>query len=456
MARDKLFSTMVASILFIGLLVAPLLFAQNVNESELSAFTLGVSQDPTGSIENAADLVGYVINEQNPTLNGQRGTMVVDGKESGLRKLEMSTAIASNLSTNLTTFGDGYASGVIDLRATAFDANFYDCATGGAGTDCSRVAYSWNFDPDDFLGAESISFIVHDTGANRTYEAYEVVISETGPTAGGIHSLSVSGYVVADYTSGSTLDVLITTQAKLLYRNIFGDNAPATGNDLTIRFNLYADFTLMPKDGDLQIYDMQFAKTRDNLLSNENKLIAFNIGYALIGGLLVVIATPWVSFNDIFGRMGRNRRGEGRFGGALGMIAVLGLIVVAVVMFRSGGSFAGFFTASLLPLSLATMAVLLVSLTTRGKSNRGFTLAMAAIAGVLAWMLGQSIQNNWLAYDELYVAPFVNVLSGGASLTDAFALSAFFVVVVQIAGTLVALFNITRTITTDQVVSATD
>lgn len=445
MPKMKLYSSLIASVLFIALLIAPLWFADYVETGELDDWGLGHSLEEFLGAESASDLDPLNLKEENPAAVTNSNYMTECGVSDVISK-RGSTGSITNLTTNLTIFGDHYASIVIE-DADICDSDMFTIA----GKDYSASVYYFNWSVEEVVEAEAFRFVIH-PDVNATYSYAEVQFVEIDDTTGAINKAAVLSDRLQNegVEAGVVNDFPVTTQKRLLLDNAFADEAP-TGYSHRLRLIAFAVFDDLPSTGEVVVYDAELSKERSGMLSNTGKLIAFNVGYVLIGGLLVVIATPWISFADIFGGGRPGRRGSQS---SIGIIAVVGLLVLGGAFIFAGGSFQTFLAGSLLPFSLAALGVAVIALTTRGKSNRSMTWALAGLAGVFGYLLGQSIQSNWLPYDALYVAQFGSVLTGGASLTSAFALSAFFVVVVQIAGTLVALYNIAATISTDETATA--
>lgn len=445
----SLMSTLVASLLFVGLLIAPAWWGQQVESGELDAFSLGLSSTPFSGMETAADAhpIGVLEAPVAVTVPGAATWLCKEGAVFVTQSQDVT--VQTNIS-NPNTLGDGYASFVTDTAGYVGDTN-----RGTFGSDAwCNLKLRTNVTKADMIATDVIGVYV-ETTANFTWDFIGLtVIQVTDATGVVVDSVPLNDRLVSDLVDSVAETWPMTTQNKLLVSGTFPDTLPA-GQSLQLVVDLFEDVTDgdFPQEGDIVIYDVSLEGERDGLLNNQNKLITFNIGYVLIGGLLVVIATPWVSWDSLFGgvsKLGRNRRGSMM---SLGGIVVLGVGVLAAALIFSGGSFTGLFTASLLPLSLAIMGVALVALSTKGKSNPGFAFVMAALAALMGWFLGVAVQDSWLAYDKLYVAPFVEVITGNVGLTSVFELSAFFVVAVQIAGILVALYNIVSTFTSDDRVS---
>lgn len=467
MARktNKLMSSLIASLLFVGLLLTPLYIADMQQTNELADISLGTAILEGVGLEDNSSIPGdFLIDD----FDGDRVATFKTACQIG-----GSVRAQSHIGTiggrgNLTGWGDNVSSTVLDITAPPYDTARFDIDNDGTGDSCQFLAF-YNLSKADMLSSDAFAFSVNTDLGNASYVAYSLSfvtfssLSEFGGVI-GVHdvndAVSYASWTVKDFNDGDVVFTPITTQDKLLINGNIVDDADLTATQRNmVVIGWYVDdgdLDIM-EDGDLVVLDWTTLSTREGLLAGEGKIITFNIAFALIGGLLVIIATPWVSFQDIFGKMGgKRKRGDNR--GAddgRSVLLWLGVAVVGIgawmVFGNTGtGGISGFFTASLLPLSLATVGVLIVALTTKGSSNRGFAVIMATIAGVLGWMVGQSIQTNWLPYDALYVANFVDVISGGTALTNAFALSAFFVVAVQILGILVGVYNIATTVGTDE------
>lgn len=458
--RGVLTSTFVASALFVLLLLAPLIFANIVDQGELDNFFSvgGTSDEVIMGIEKTSDIGSHSISEPFPTQTVQGDWQIQCDSIAVTSITEAVTSTVTNATTNLTFFGESYASLVTDYRGKSPDTNLFTgpdadgIAPIGPPFDSCRIRFAMNVTVEDMEGAQGLNFVLHED-ENVTYIAATLAIFSFEASGSGIASQSIHHFD-KPYSTGTLLSFPITTLDGLLAKGTFANLDPT--DDLVMEVILYADVSVMPKEGEVLVWDMELTKSRTGVLDNEGKIIAFNIGYVLIGGLLVVVATPFVKWTDIFGGFGgrrsarRDRRGIGT---TMGGIIVALIIILALIFFFGGGSFRGLFTFALLPTSLAIAAVALVAMTTRGRTNPAFVWIMAGIAGLLGFLVGQSIQNNWIPYDALYVGAFVDVITGNISGVSAFAITAFFVVVVQIAGTIVLLFNAVQTITTDDQVS---
>lgn len=455
-SRTILTSTFVASIGIILLLMSPLFMANLVESGELDEFLTvgGTSQSELAGLEETGDL-GFVELPENTPNAFQRGDFEHSCRDSSIPATiaEVTNGIVTNTTTNLSFFGDSYGAVVVDLRGKVPDANRHAFPDSEGflpgGTDTCHITFYMNVTRSDIEDGERFRFVLHED-TPRTYDFVSMWAQQRLPL-GGLTDEVLIDHTTDDYQTGTLMEIPITTIDSLLVAGTFPENVPA-GEDFVLKLNLVGTFDDVPVEGDLLVYDWEITKSRDGLLDNENKLIFFNIGYVLIGGLLLVIASPWVAWTDLFGGRSarRDRRGQSN---TLGAIVIIGIALIAAMFIFAGGRLSGFFTTSLLPLSLAVLGVSLVAMTSPGKSRPGLTLFLALTAGVIGWSVGVALQANWLPYDKLYVVPFVEVASGQVSGISAFALSAFFVVLVQILGTLLAGFNATQTIATDEVVS---
>lgn len=451
MGRMSLMSTLVASLLFVALMVAPLWFADTVESGELDAFALGISSTPYAGLETEEDIPVMPILEA-PVAISPDGDARWECKDGAVFH---KASQASNLQTNISApmiFGESYGSFVIDTDGAVGDTNQ---GTFGSSGWC-LLSIRYNVTKADLVNADVISHMITTSG-NFTWDFVGIAAAQYDAAGVLVNAIELNDRL--DYTTYSDATqgaIPITTTKKLLMDGTFPDVLPA-GNFLTVAVSYFEDVDEnFPQDTDIVIHDLAIEGERDGLLSNQNKLITFNIAYVLIGGLLVIIATPWVSWDQLFGAVKGGRPGKKGAMGGMSMWAVVVLAVAALgayLIFGGGGSFTTVFSASLLPLSLAIFGVLLVAMTTKGQSNKGFSFVMGALAAVMGWFLGTAVQGTWLPFDKVYVAPFVEVVSGNVGLTSVFELSAFFVVVVQILGVLVALYNIALTFSSDERVS---
>lgn len=447
-SRTILTSTFVASIGIIVLLMSPLFVANAIESGELDDFFSlgGTSFETVIPYDTDADIGSDDLKEDNPSLIVSGNSILQCDIAATLTKRVFDGA-ATNLSTNLSHFGGGYYSYV--HTDPGCDGDPFTIAS----TDFSAMVFVFEADKADIMMSEGVNFVVHlETITTFSHVELQFTTVETSTGRFVAPTVTVSDRLDnLDMDSGDLWSFPLTTQDRLLIGGSFPDT-PAVGDRHAFTVFAFADHTDLPATSEVVVFDGETVKTRDGLLTGETKLLAFNIGYILIGGLLLVIASPWVAWTDLFGGRSarRDRRGQTN---TLATIVIIGIALIAIMFIFAGGRFSGFFTASLLPLSLAVLGVSLVAMTSPGKTRPGLTLLLALTAGVIGWSVGVAIQANWLAYDKLYVVPFVEIASGQISGVSAFALSAFFVVVVQILGTLLAGFNATQTIATDDVVS---
>ena len=102
---------------------------------------------------------------------------------------------------------------------------------------------------------------------------------------------------VLNYQDGEVIERPFTTQQKLMAESLFPDPIPS-GDFLLITVGYYVDVDDFPSEGTLIIHDMEMSRTREGLLNTVNKVILFNGAFALFGGFLVVLISPWVSLRD--------------------------------------------------------------------------------------------------------------------------------------------------------------
>lgn len=111
----------------------------------------------------------------------------------------------------------------------------------------------------------------------------------------------------------------------------------------------------------------------------------------------------------------------------------------------------GLFSGFAFGIFFAIVMLSVVALITRGRSNRGTTIAWAIFAAIAGFLIGHSLQNAWFAFDQLYLAPFAAaVLTQSVDFTSGFVVSALFVVSLMIAGVIVMAINFFTLIGTDE------
>lgn len=293
--------SLAASIAFAAWLILPALFAGVVTSGELDAFGVGVSTDPVKVFDTEEDApTGAFQTVNTPTTIP--ADMGIECEVLTVRTSRGDVAAATNVSTPLAHFSDGYYGGLMPNPG---------CDGGGTdigGTDFAFLQFWFEVDRDDVVGSEVFNFVLH-TDPNITFAHYKIELQTMDTAVGNFLGPSVTIVFAADndgFKTGIPLNVPLTTVSRLLAQNAMPE-FPAPGERTVLRFIAYAPFDDMPANGELVIFDAELAETRDKVLTSAGTIIAFNFAWSALSVPIILAATPWITWRDIL-TFGRGRR----------------------------------------------------------------------------------------------------------------------------------------------------
>lgn len=450
----SMLTSFLGALLLIATVLAVPWIAADIESGESSIFTVGgLSLEPVAGIDADADVLGTAGRTQT---NGG-ASVFSDGSVFficeggvGLTRTVM-VATVTNLSTNLSVFGEEYASVVLDRPAAECDPQA--SAVPGVTADLFQLQVFWNVDRGEIFDSEVLSIVINgDSNATMSGFSVDYLVAD-GP--GTLTVALTDIYEVEPLQActtcafGTPISVPLTTQDRLSIQGL----DPSDGNDAEyIRWIFFFTAGEMPDDGEVLIFDEQVSKTRDGLLNAQNRLIFVNV----VGGTLILIgaalALPRVTIQNIF-RGGGMRGDKNGVGSGVSIMTVVVVLLVALVLlwfFGGDTTFADTFTVSILPLFLAVLAFSLVAFTTQGRTQRPFALVLAGLSGIFSWLVGVAIQNSWVDFDRLYVRPTVDLFSGNLTGATFFEATAAYVVIAIVIALGVMTFNVLSTIGTDE------
>lgn len=443
-----------ALLLIVAIMAIPWV-AQSVESGETSVFTVGgLSMEPVFGLENDTGVIEKFPRAQTQpavTFNADSVWQCENGVGDLYRPHNSTVGVVGNA----TPLGNSYGSYIVDLGGNVATENKFDVVAGG-GEDSCRMAFYYNVTKEDLLASDALSYFLDFGDGTLEWDYVEVVVHQYNLVTGVDTVPSIAIIKALDnavYDTGQVDSIPITTTDKLLIDASFADTIPAADR-LYLTIVYYTDWSDMPDEGDLIQHDFELQSERTGALDQSARLTVTNIiGIILIAGG-GILALPQVELSDIIPSGKRSRMGKkgATDTGGASMVVVIGALALAIIAMWWFGGFSSLtdaFTISILPLSLAATGVALVAFSTMGQKNPGMTWVLAALTGLLGWIIGLTVQSQWLAYDKLYVVPFLDLITGNVAGTSLFQFTAALVVAAQIFAILVMAYNALSTIRSD-------
>ena len=438
-----------ALLLIVTIIAVPFLSAQ-IESGESQLFTFGGLQlDPVTGLDSTNDILGVSLRTQT---NGGASSFS-DGSVQficeggvGLTRTPM-VATLSNLSTNLTVFGEEYASVVLDRPAAECGPQTVPGITG----DQFSFQIFWNVDRDEIFASEALRFVINGDD-NHTISGFSIdYFVLDGPGTGTL--VVTDSFVVdplqvcVDCAFGKVIQTPLTTQDRIQIQSL---DAPDANDAEYLRWTIFMKASDAPVDGEVLIFDTEGAATEEGLLTSTTRQIVIN----LIGGSLIFLGAILALKSVSLASLRTSLRGDSR-AQATGftMITVIGILFLLLILIFFLGGFSSLqaaFSVSLLPLALGVTAFAIVAFTTRGRANLTFALLFASGAFAFFFIVGLAIQATLLDFRRLYVEPFLSLFSGDLATLTFVAFSAAFVVIAIIFAILVMTWNAINTIGTDE------
>ncbi len=286
MAKPSLGVSLAASILLLLWVLIPPGFAGFVASGEIDSFGPGISTEPVMGYNNDTDLVDVPLTERTPS-NVELGNVLVSCDVGPDLTIRADDASATNLTTNLTHFEEGYFSYIMTDAGCDGDALII------ATTELSLVQFVFPIEKDDFVDSEIFSFVTHWEESATIYQT-ELLMNhiDISGVSLGIELLDTTS-VNADET-GEVINFVLTTPMRLLVDSTFPSNLPI-GEQLVLVINLYVPLDDLPL-GELVIFDAEASATRDGLLTNAGTIIIVGVIWFLLSIPILIASTKWATW----------------------------------------------------------------------------------------------------------------------------------------------------------------